>query len=208
MKGYSFNDDPMHVFKSLPPLKQDNTVMVSVRRILKRNISNPTGLLFRRETIAKMTKGHFDACFQDVFIQDYGLELRLALFGGLALLLQPIIGGPCDTTDEKENHLSSNQAQTIHDLNAALACAVEAYGKTMLPKDLKFAYQRATGRSYSWSRRHEKVPCLLSKETWYFLRARFTPSFMMRLTEKDFWQTTKTFSRTHFIKSNKILPMM
>ena len=63
----------------------------------------------------------------------------------------------------------------------------------MLPKDLKFAYQRATGRSYSWSRRHEKVPCLLSKETWYFLRARFTPSFMMRLTEKDFWQTTKTF---------------
>lgn len=87
-------------------------------------------------------------CDEGVFVQDYSLELRLALRHDMAVIDAPIYRLP----RAAPGRLSDNCAQTLHDVNLALARFVAE--SPSLPEPLRrFALQRAAGRAWKWAKR-------------------------------------------------------
>ena len=83
-----------------------------------------------------------------VFVQDYALELRLAAHGPAARLDIPLV-----RIGRHPGQLSGNEAQVLHDVNAALLHFLAE--RPDLPARLRrYALRRAAGRAWGWAGRH------------------------------------------------------
>lgn len=83
-----------------------------------------------------------------VFVQDYAIELRLAAHGPAARLEAPVV-----RIGRHPGQLSGNEAQVLHDVNAALLRFLAE--RPDLPARLRrYALRRAAGRAWGWAGRH------------------------------------------------------
>lgn len=83
-----------------------------------------------------------------VFVQDYAIELRLAACGPAARLDAPVV-----RIGHHPGQLSGNEAQVLHDVNAALLHFLhERPG--LAPRLRRYALRRAAGRAWGWAGRH------------------------------------------------------
>ncbi|HEV2188814.1 MAG TPA: glycosyltransferase family A protein [Stellaceae bacterium] len=114
-----------------------------LRRSLHRAQTNPTCWLARGETVRRS-----GGCDERVFIQDYSIELRLAAQGAFARVPEGLFRSP----REAPGRLSDNQAQTLHDMNLALAHFINE--RPELPRGLaRLGFSRAAARASTWARR-------------------------------------------------------
>lgn len=140
-----------------------------LRRSLRRAQTTPTAWLARADLVRRI-----GGCDARVFIQDYSIELRLAKKSGFAHVDTRIYLSPTRI----EGRLSGNEAQTLHDMNLALAYFLSDH--TDIPLELRrHALTRAAGQASAWARRRaRKGP--LSSEFIRYLGARtamMPPSF-------------------------------
>ena len=163
------------------------------RRALKKNIANPSAFLLTRHALNTIANGGTDGCYPHVFIQDYGLEVRLAFAFEWVHVPLPLV-----LTPKGEGHLSGNVAQTLHDINAVLASFVEEHGDAMSASNLRFAYRRAAGRAFLWQRRNNELDGLWLSSFVDFFRSRILPK--KRPTAGDFWRTTLPYKKSSTIR--------
>jgi glycosyltransferase involved in cell wall biosynthesis len=163
------------------------------RRALKKNIANPSAFLLTRHALYTIAKGGTEGCYPNVFIQDYGLEIRLAFAFEWVHVPLPLV-----LTPKGEGHLSGNVAQTLHDINAVLASFVAEHGDDMSSSDLRFAYKRAAGRAFLWQRRNNGLDALWLSSFVDFFRSRILPK--KRPTAGDFWRTTLPYKKSSNIR--------
>lgn len=107
--------------------------------------TNPTSWMATRELVNRV-----GGCDTAVFIQDYSIEIRLAAQGPAARIESQFFKQQLDD----ESRMSDNQAQTLHDVNAALLNFLIHHGDQISPAQTRFGLKRAAGRSLSWARRH------------------------------------------------------
>lgn len=89
-------------------------------------------------------------CDPGLFIQDYSIELRLAAQpGGRAMVETMGFWAP----EARDGRLSNNQAQTLHDCNAAVLRFLRDHPE-LSPALRRFGLKRAAGRAWAWARRH------------------------------------------------------
>jgi hypothetical protein len=106
---------------------------------------NPSCVLLDREVA--MTAGGSD---ETIFVEDYSLCLRMALYGAFVSIAADVAYGPGDDGAR----LSFDGAQTLHDMNAALANLLR--DQANFSRSLKNRITRsALGRGCKWARRHE-----------------------------------------------------
>ena len=85
-------------------------------------------------------------CDPGVFIQDYSLELEIALASKVAIARGPLLLIPAAAP----GRLSDNEGQILHDINLALLRFLRRHSE--LPFRLRrFALQRAVQRGASWA---------------------------------------------------------
>jgi glycosyltransferase involved in cell wall biosynthesis len=132
-----------------------------LRRSLHRAQTNPSAWLARAETVRRS-----GGCDERVFIQDYSIELRMAMLDSFSRVEEAVFLAPATIP----GRLSGNQAQILHDLNLALANLIADHPD--LPRDLaRLSFARAATRAWAWGRRHRnKTP--VSREFWLVCGAR------------------------------------
>lgn len=114
-----------------------------LRHSLRRAQTTPSAWLARAESIRAS-----GGCDARVFVQDYSIELRLAAQGAFAQLDEPVYLAPATMP----GRLSDNQAQTLHDMNLALAYFIAE--RPDLPGRLaRLGFARAALRAWAWARR-------------------------------------------------------
>lgn len=155
-----------------------------LQRSLRRPQTNPTSWLARADLVQR-TGG----CDPRIFIQDYSIELRLAKEAGFAHVDERIFLSPLT----REGRLSQNEAQTLHDVNLALAHFLGDHPDIPL-KQRRYAFVRAAGRASAWARRRAGKG-VLSADFVRYVGARsgiLTPSFdNCRATCRVFAETNK-----------------
>lgn len=114
-----------------------------LRRSLERAQTNPSSWLARADAVRRS-----GGCDERVFVQDYSIELRLAVQGGFARLHEPVAMGPSAAA----GRLNDNQAQTLHDMNFAMANFV-ADRPCLAPELARLGFARAAARAWAWARR-------------------------------------------------------
>ncbi|TVR95716.1 MAG: glycosyltransferase family 2 protein [Rhodospirillales bacterium] len=85
-------------------------------------------------------------CDTGVFIQDYSLELRMARATAFARVDGDVFHAPT----RAPGRLSDNEAQTLHDVNLALARFVDEHPDLDL-RYRRLAWRRAAGRAWKWA---------------------------------------------------------
>jgi glycosyltransferase involved in cell wall biosynthesis len=121
------------------PVVDGNTLGTSLRRAQ----TTPSAWLARADLVRAV-----GGCDPGVFIQDYSIELRLAHAARFARVPRWVYLAPAAAP----GRMSENGAQTLHDLNLALARFVEAGGD--LPWHARrLALRRASGRAWHFARR-------------------------------------------------------
>ena len=117
-----------------------------LRRSLHRAQTNPSAWLARTEIVRRS-----GGCDERVFIQDYSIELRMAMLSGFVRMGEPVFLAPAAIS----GRLSGNQAQILHDLNLALANLIA--DRPDLPRGLaRLAFARAATRAWLWGQRHRR----------------------------------------------------
>jgi hypothetical protein len=84
---------------------------------------------------------------EGVFIQDYSIELKMAARGNVA-----VIPGAIARIGHDAGQLSNNEAQTLHDCNAALVRFL-AQNPHIPSKLRRLALKRTAGRAWLWALR-------------------------------------------------------
>jgi hypothetical protein len=145
---YQPDDMQAHEISSLPtPSETDAEAICLLEKSLRRAQSSPSHWLFEAALLPKI-KGSDPG----VFIQDYSLELELALAGKVAIARGPLLLIP----GSAPGRLSDNEAQILHDLNLALLRFLRRHPE--LPAQLRrMALQRAVQRAASWALRRGGV---------------------------------------------------
>ncbi len=119
-----------------------------------------------------------DFCDDDIFIQDYSLELRMAANSPVVFVPSHIFYSHAVVTDRR---MSANGRQTLHDCNLAVANLFSDYPKLIGPYGWDAA-RRVSGRAWHWARRHEGKT-LMSSEYRNFVASRLRvgdPARIMR----------------------------
>jgi len=111
--------------------------------LLRRAHFGPSAILVRRDLFAAVC-----GCEESIFVQDYLMLLRLARRAAFVRVDGTVCLAPVDVP----GRITENQAQILHDLNAALArfCA-ETPGLAWSVK--RTALRRAAFRAWHWARR-------------------------------------------------------
>lgn len=108
---------------------------------LRRAQASPSHWMFEASLLPQI-KG----CDPGVFIQDYSLELEIALASKVAIARGPLLLIPASAP----GRLSDNEGQILHDINLALLRFLRRHPE--LPLRLRrFALQRAVQRAASWA---------------------------------------------------------
>jgi hypothetical protein len=114
-----------------------------LEKSLRRAQASPSHWMFEA-TLLPQIKG----CDPGVFIQDYSLELEIALASKVAIARGPLLLIPASAP----GRLSDNEGQILHDINLALLRFLRRHPE--LPAKLRrFALQRAVQRAASWALR-------------------------------------------------------
>jgi Glycosyl transferase family 2 len=121
------------------PVADADTLGTSLRRAQ----TTPSAWLARADLVRAV-----GGCDPGVFIQDYSIELRLAHATRFARVPRPVYLAPAAAP----GRMSENAAQTLHDLNLALARFVEA-GRDLPAHARRLALKRASGRAWHFARR-------------------------------------------------------
>ncbi|MCA3279539.1 MAG: glycosyltransferase family 2 protein [Roseomonas sp.] len=112
-----------------------------LKKSLRRAHASPSHWMFEAALLTQI-KG----CDPGVFIQDYSLELEIALASKVAITRGPLLRIP----SAAPGRLSDNEAQILHDINLALLRFLRRHPE--LPVKLRrFALQRAVQRAASWA---------------------------------------------------------
>ncbi len=110
-------------------------------RSLRRAQASPSHWMFEAALLTQI-----NGCDPGVFIQDYSLELEIALASKVAIARGPLLLIPASAP----GRLSDNEAQILHDINLALLRFLRRHPE--LPAKLRrFALQRAVQRAASWA---------------------------------------------------------
>ncbi len=135
-------------------------------------------------------------CDEDLFVQDYSLELRLGQKGAFVKTQTPVYISP----PQAPGRLSESVGQTLHDLNMALAHLCRDYD---IPKDLRRRiYGRAASRSFNWVKRRSGSWTVKAKSF-----ARLVNSKIKRdPTWLDIADTGKSFRKTCSVRSYETYP--
>lgn len=132
---------PRHGSAPTPPARPEARRVNLLPAALRKAQTTPSSWL--------ATRGALTGPDAAVFIQDYSMELRLAARGPVALLDIPLFATPAAAP----GRLSDNQAQTLHDVNAALLRFLR--DQPEIPPALRRqAMRRAAGRAWLWASRH------------------------------------------------------
>jgi glycosyltransferase involved in cell wall biosynthesis len=118
-----------------------------LQRVLHSPITNPTGSVFRRSLLEKVKLPD-----PRVVIPDIYMSFTAALFTDFAYI-------PCPMAFAFRNvpgRTTGNEAQIMHDLNAALACFYANFHEQLPYKMKLYIGRRATGRARLWARRRHK----------------------------------------------------
>lgn len=112
-----------------------------LEKSLRRAQASPSHWMFEAALLPQI-KG----CDPGVFIQDYSLELEIALASKVAIARGPLLLIPASAP----GRLSDNEGQILHDINLALLRFLRRHPE--LPVKLRrFALQRAVQRAASWA---------------------------------------------------------
>lgn len=131
-----------------------------LRLSLRSAQTNPTVWLARTSAVDAA-----GGCDPAIFIQDYSIELRLAVLGPFVRVDAPLVLLLADSPDR----LSRQEAQTLHDVNFAVLRLLGEHPE--IPRSLaRYGLKRAAGRAWAWARRHNRKS-VLSREYWWYLRA-------------------------------------
>ena len=145
---------------SAPPIsvvREDNFLKKSLRA------SQTTPSSWLAETSSVKEAG---GCDPRIFIQDYSLELRLGAKNRVVRIDNLVFFGP----EDAPGRLSSNEAQTLHDCNLAVAYFLDDY-PDLSPALVRHALRRISGRAWLWARRYGKKG-YFSKEFFTHLAGR------------------------------------
>jgi glycosyltransferase involved in cell wall biosynthesis len=130
--------------KSLPePAEETLEVQALLSRSLRRAQSSPSHWMFEAALLPRI--GGSDP---GVFIQDYSMELEIALATKVAIRREALLMIPAAAP----GRLSDNEAQILHDINLALLRFLRRHPE--IPAKLRrYALQRAVQRATSWALR-------------------------------------------------------
>lgn len=137
--------------------------------------TNPTAWLARRELVEAV-----GGCDPQIFVQDYSIEIRMAARAPFARLEEEIFRQP----REAPGRLSTNVAQTLHDMNLAVLNLLRS-SPDLPPALVALAMNQVSGRAWHWARR-QRGKTWLSAEFLTFLAARLrllrpTPAVAQRV---------------------------
>lgn len=161
-----------------------NPLLHSYRRA---QILSPSAWLAKTDLVKKV-----GGCDEGVFVQDYSLELKLSLTGPFSYSKEPVYISPADAP----GRLSENAAQTLHDLNLALANLCASNKVPCLLK--RKIYQRTASRSLRWARRHKKSNTL--QALYLYIKSIFK---ITAPTDKEIEKTCQSFQQSHTIRLPK-----
>ena len=112
-----------------------------LEKSLRRAQASPSHWMFEARLLPQIR-----GCDPGVFIQDYSLELEIALASKVAIARGPLLRIPASAP----GRLSDNEGQILHDINLALLRFLRRHPE--LPGKLRrFALQRAVQRAASWA---------------------------------------------------------
>jgi glycosyltransferase involved in cell wall biosynthesis len=113
-------EDEAYWSSLMPGLEDVQSVRIDdpLRFLIKGMMFNPSCVLLRRSDV--IAAGGSD---ESVFVEDFSLSLRMALRGPFVSVPVYVAYGPA----EDEKRLSHDGAQTLHDMNAALAGIIRDY---------------------------------------------------------------------------------
>jgi glycosyltransferase involved in cell wall biosynthesis len=152
-------------------------------RLLRGIWFTPSNMLIRRDALAAS-----GGCDERVFVQDYGLALRLAARCRFAVTDTVVMAAPQAADPAR---LSHNKAQILHDLNLALLLFLE--DRPELPaRYRRRAWRRIAERGWKWARR-EAGRGVLSREFLCCLGA----ALGMR---RAAWASLETFTKTGCVR--------
>ena len=143
-RRYSLDQTPAQALASVDriaanPVRETNTL----RRVLHGTRTNPSMWLARSDLVRKV-----GGCDEAVFVQDYGIELRMAAASDFARIDAPVMVMP----GVAPGRVSDDQAQLLHDANRLVVRFLRTHPDT--PRHLgNYAMRRAAGRAWSWARR-------------------------------------------------------
>ena len=146
--GCDFSFGRMGGASVVESLDESNNELIVIsdplRNSLKRAVTTPSMWLATKDLVFRS-----GGCDERVFIQDYSIELRMARLSPFAKINAVVFDAP----KEAPGRLSDNEAQTLHDVNLALAYFFDDFPN--LHDDYKkIALKRASGRAWKWDKRH------------------------------------------------------
>lgn len=155
-------------------------------RSLDGSLTTPASWLGRTD-IVKATGG----CDPNIFVQDYSIELRLALRTRFAEIHEPVFWMP----ESLSGRIMESMAQLFHDCNMALGGLLR--DEPRLSKKVKqHALRRAVNRTWGWARRHGRNG-LLSRDRRIFVAAK---SGLLPASSETIFKTCEIFRETDNIR--------
>ncbi|WP_218048639.1 glycosyltransferase family A protein [Curvivirga aplysinae] len=151
--------------------------------------TTPSALLTKKEIIEKTGGSN-----PDVFIQDYSFELEAAYLGKFAKISTPVFYAP----SELGERMSGNEAQTLHDVNMAIAYFVDKH-PNLGERYKNYALYRCTSRAAKWAKRHRASQLSLRLTLMKFLAK--LPLYTACFKKLSF--SCKAFKHSHPIRVPK-----
>lgn len=178
--------------EELPGLAPERPVKVTVDKnglfaSLRGSRTTPSCWL-GRTALVRATRG----CDPAIFVQDYSIELQLALRTHFAEVDGPVYFVPDDPT----GRISESVGQLIHDLNMALARLLRNE-PGLTDKMKRTALRRAVTRAWGWARRHGNAK-LFSRYHRLFLADKLG---LVPATAETIFKTCEIFRETGDIRS-------
>lgn len=156
---HSFPPDLAQLFQTGHGDDNGRRVADQLMLSIKSPHTNPSGWLAETDFLAEIGR-----CDEKIFIQDYSLELRMAVNNAPAFVEDSLYF--CHEVID-DRRISSDGRQILHDCNLALANLFDDYPHLRADYGWRAA-KRAAGRAWHWARRHEGKS-LLSREYLNFV---------------------------------------
>lgn len=147
-ESYQINADgniQLPASANITEMKNVDVVQDPIMDSLRTAKTTPSALLTTKEVIEKSGGSN-----PKVFIQDYSFELEAAYLGKFAKISTPVFYTP----DELGERMSGNEAQTLHDVNLAIAYFIQRH-PDLSNKHKTFALYRCVSRAAKWAKRHK-----------------------------------------------------
>lgn len=147
------------------------TIDKPIKKTLQSNYSGTTPNLYCNKAIKKS-----GGCYENLFVEDFSLVLRLSLHGSFSFIDNVTSYGPAH---DKNRIMLGKKNQLLHDYNAAIYFFLDEFPK--LNHELKsIACIKCLGRSEKWIRRELKKSFINEMN---FLRIKY---YMTKSNEREY----------------------